>query len=55
MDCFSCGRPLSDELSIKRGYGPYCYKKKQPKQKSFPFATQFPAKKTERRYKQRQK
>jgi hypothetical protein len=27
MRCKRCGRPLTSELSIKRGYGPTCYQK----------------------------
>lgn len=28
MKCSICGRRLSDPLSVERGYGPVCYKRK---------------------------
>jgi hypothetical protein len=27
VHCQRCGRPLSDELSVRRGYGPDCWAK----------------------------
>lgn len=38
MICEKCGRALKDAESILRGYGPVCYRKKNPpmpKQKAF--------------------
>ena len=35
--CAQCGRPLSDPVSVARGYGPVCFKKiQQHKNKDVP-------------------
>jgi len=31
--CKRCGRKISDELSLDRGYGPKCYEKVQTEEK----------------------